>query len=188
MTEENKRKLSKLLEEAMIGLRASDAFTSLDLDAYRRSGQQNPISYWRDFTPRIQSESTKSKLLDIIRSEFSQFIRDDKIMPASEFIQGGPVNGCPIETLLQQLLRIAILKGIQNAVLEFDSCTKAKFATFQEIAILEGIKLKAQFQVSPDVRLIPLPSSTSKLPAFLTNLAPDIMPASFFYREDITCH
>ena len=163
-----------MLREAMIGLeiraRSGDRSSSLPMDVYRAYLQQRRKSYWADFNPYIVNEAIKSKLLDFIRVEFAQFIREDRILSASFFLLGGPTNGFPLESLLEQLLKITIVRGIEGAVSAFDRCTKETHGSVQYMALLEGITLETEIQVFEGIRLVPLPSSTSELPRYLPNL------------------
>ena len=78
--------------------------------------------------------------------------------------------GDPLDMLLKQLLKIAIVRGIEGAVSAFDKCTKDTHVPFQYMALLEGIRLEVEIQVSEGLRLVPLPRSTSELPYYLPNL------------------
>ena len=175
MNQDKIQELTRLLREAMIGLeiraRSGDRSSSLPMDVYRAYLQQRRKSYWADFNPYIVNEAIKSKLLDFIRVEFAQFIREDRILSASFFLLGGPTNGFPLESLLEQLLKITIVRGIEGAVSAFDRCTKETHGSVQYMALLEGITLETEIQVFEGIRLVPLPSSTSELPRYLPNLS-----------------
>ncbi len=194
MTEERKQKLRQLLCEAMENLEIrplssnSSQSPSMDVHNYRRRLQQrwtfysespiailmnynsltyNPLTY----NPHIVSETIKSKLLDFIREEFARFIHEEKILPASFFLIGGFFDGLsigfPIDRLLDQLMKIAIARGIEEAVLVFDRGTEETHGFFQDLVLLEGIKLKTEIQMFEGIRLLPLPNSTSELLYYL---------------------
>ena len=129
------------------------------------------------------NETIKSKLLDFIKSEFAPFIREDRILSASYFLHGGPGEGFPLDDLLSQLLKIAIDRGIEGAVSDFERGTKETHGSFQTIALLEGIKLEAEIQVFDGIRLVPLPNSTRELPRFLSNISLLDRSASFFISK-----
>ncbi len=196
MTEERKQELRQLLQEAMENLeirqRSSSHSQSLSMDTHRyrsllqqywTSYSESALSIVRNYEPHIVSGGTKLKLLDFIRVEFAPFIDEDEILSASLFLIGGVSDGFPprfsLDYLLIQLLKITIAYGIEEASSTFDKCTKETQGSFQDIALLEGIKLASEIQVFDGIRLIPLPNSTSELPYYLRNHLHDV-PKDFF--------
>lgn len=169
MTEERKQELEQLLAEAMANLEVRDS----------------RLKYY----PYDTCEVTKSKLLDFIRVEFDPFIHEDFIQPASSFIaQSFLYPGHPLDVFLKQLLKIAVGRGIDEAVSDFDKCTKNTPASFQYIALLEGVKLTTETQLFEGVRLIPLPNSPSEFPKryFPDVLVPGLgLPANFFCSKTL---
>ncbi len=189
MTEERKQELRQLLQEAT---------APENLEIRQRSANSSPLSpidihgygvhlrqYWKFYTetslwvvttyePNIINEAVKSKLLGFIRVEFASFIDEDKILSASFFLIGGFAAGFPLDYLLRQLLKITIAYGTEKAASTFDKCTKETQGSFQDIAVLEGIKLASEIQVFDGIRLIPLPNSTSELRRYL--------PSSLLWR------
>ncbi len=177
MTEERKQELRRLLEEAMESLEVLRSGTESSLvavEVYREHLQRRWTSYSENvrsalvsFTPNIVSKTTKAKLLGFIRKEFAQFIYEDKIQSASFFKKGGPYDGFPLDWLLQQLLRITIAWGIEEAVLRVDRCTEENSGSFQHFALLEGIRLNAEIPVYKGMRLVPLSDAASYLQRYL---------------------
>ena len=171
MTEERKQELRQLLEEAresLVILRSGDEPSFIREEVYREHLLQRWTAYSENvrsalvsFTPQITSEVTKSKLLDFIRKEFAQFIHEDKIQSASSFIKGGYFDGFPLDWLLEQLLRIAIARGIEEAVSVFDKCTEETSVSFQHFALLDGIRLEAGIQIYKGIQLVPLSKTSS---------------------------
>ena len=179
MTEERKQELRQLLNEAMANLeirRSSGVeFSLLPVEVYRTRLYQSWTSYSDDyledlwisnFDPHIVSETINSKLLDFIREEFAPYIHEDRIQSASFFIAVGSSSGYPLDMLLKQLLKIAIVRGIDEAVLAFDRCIKNTHVSFQYMALLEGIRIEAEIQVFEGIKLVPLPPSTSERSRF----------------------
>lgn len=180
MTKERKQELRQLLTEAMTSLeirRSGTESSLLPVEVYRTLLQRRWTFYSQDsssvldFNPYITNEVTKSKLLDFIRVGFAPFIHEDRIQSGIIFIIGGPTSGYPLGMLLKQLLKIAIVRGIEGAISAFDRCTEETHGSFQYIALLEGIRLEAEIQVFEGLRLVPLPHSTSELPSYLSNLS-----------------
>ena len=201
MTEKRKQELKQLLCEAMENLeirpRPSNSSQSppVDVHNYRRQLQQrwtfyseSPLAILWAYDPHIVSEVVKSKLIDFIKVEFASFIDADKILPASYFLIGGFSAGSPVgfflDRLLDQLMKIAIARGIEEAVLVFDRGTKETHGLFQELVLLEGIKLKTEIQMFEGIRLLPLPDSTSELPYHLPSVSRS-GPENFFSKKTL---
>ena len=170
MTEERRLELRQLLNEAMESLEIrerSGAGTSsppMDVHSYRAYLQQRRPLSWVDFNPDITNEDTRSKLLDFIRVEFAPFIHEDSIQSASFFISGGGFDmGYPLDTLLKQLLKIAIVREIEGAIPAVNRCTIDPYGPFQYMALLEGIRLETEVQVLEGMRLVPLSHSRPEL-------------------------
>ena len=201
MTEEKQQELRQLLDEAMVSLEILpfSGYNSLfrprplllPVNLYRKHLQQRWTSYLRDFLliqhrfhPDIINEDTKSKLLDFIREELDPFIEEDSIGSASYAIDGEPADGfglyrlryyhLDLRVFLEHLLKIAIARGVEEAVLIFDrfSCTEGTHGSFQSIASLEGIWLETEIQVCEGVRLAPFSRSTTpEIWGYLRNLS-----------------
>ena len=188
MTEEREQQLKQLLNEAMASLeirRSGTEISLLPVEVYRTLLQRRWTFYSEDsssvldFNPYITNEVTKSKLLDFIRVEFAPFIHEDRIQSGIIFMLGSSGIGYPLDELLEQLLRIAIGRGIKKAISIFDRCTKKAFGSFQDVALLQGITLEKEIQVFEGIRLVPLPHSISDYPHYLTNLSSIDIPTYF---------
>ena len=185
MTDERKQELTQLLQAAMenLEIRPDGGFQGLSITPvqYKSHLQQAWSSYsesslWivRHFTVDISGE-TESKLLKFIKAELDPFIHEDKILSAAIFafnrVIGGSrghkssaTDGEHLNQLLDQLLKIAIFRGIESAVSDLERCTKEIDGSFQAIILLTGITLEAEIQVFDGFRLIPLSNSTGDLP------------------------
>ncbi len=190
MTENRKQELARLLHEAVANLEIQlrpanrSQLVTIDLHEYRRDLQEswtshslNSASMVMRYEINITNDAIKSKLLDLIREEFDQFIHEDRIRSVCLFIGGGPTGGYSLDCLLEQLLKIAIVHGIERAISDFDRCTENRHAPFQHIALLEGIRVEAEIQVFEGVRLVPLPTSGSELSNYLPDTVFFNMPA-----------
>ena len=192
MTKKRKQKLEQLLNETMMNLEIRGRSGLLPIEVYRTYLQQRWTSYSEDalsvvmrFDPHIVNETTKSKLLDFIKVEFAPFIYEDRIQSASFFIaRGGPVPGFPLDSLLKQLLKITIVRGIAGTVSAFDRCAEDTHVSFQYVALLEGIRLQAEIKAFEGIRLVPLPNSLSELPRVLPGFLMRLSDMSEnFYRS-----
>ena len=114
-----------------------------------------------------------SKLLKFIVEELAPFIREDSIpsiSTGSYIVESGFSDGsrifCPRGGISQQhhildrLLHIALARGVQEAVLAFDRscCPEGVHSFFQEVSLVDGIKIETEIQIFEGVKLIPLPS------------------------------
>ena len=178
MTDERKQELTALLQAALAHLEirrdSAGRHESIHVNEYRLMLQQYWTSYSMDVLLTVMrsqlhivNASIKSKLLDFIREAFSEFILEDHIQSASFFMFPSSPSGYPLDNLLKQLLRIAIVLGVEKATSVFDRCTKNPSGSFQYIALLEGIKVEKEIQVFDGPRIVPLPHSTSELPHYL---------------------
>ncbi len=181
MTEERKQELRQLLAEAMVvgnlEIRRSKrgvSLPSIDVSEYKElllrrwvSHSENSRLVWENFELDVISKTTKSRLLDFIREEYAPFINEDRIQSSCSFISGSPGDGYPLNDFLEQLMNIAIGKGIARAVSDFDRYTKETQVSVRYMALLEGIKIEKEIQVFKGIQLLPLPNSSSNLPNYL---------------------
>ena len=125
-----------------------------------------------DLKPFYRIDSN-SKLLKFIVEELAPFIRKNNIpsiSTGSYIVESGFADGsrifCPKGGISQQhhildrLLHIALVRGIEEAVLAFDRscCPEGIHGFFQEVSLIDGIRLETTIQIFEGVKLIPLPS------------------------------
>ena len=173
MIDDRKQELTELLQAALahLEIRQDSAGRHQSIHEYRLMLQRYWTSSSMDVLLTVMrsqldivNASIKSKLLDFIREAFSEFIYEDHIQSANFFIGPSTPSGYSLDKLLKQLLRIAIMFGVEKATSDFDRCTKNPSGSFQYIALLEGIKVEKEIQVFDGLRIVPLPKSTSELP------------------------
>jgi len=114
-----------------------------------------------------------SKLLKFIVEELAPFIREDgipSISTGSYIVESGFADGsrifCPRgginqqHHILERLLHVAIIRGIEDAVSAFEKscCPEGVHGFFQSVALVEGIKVDTEIQIFEGIRLVPLPS------------------------------
>ena len=194
MNEERKQELRRLLAEALESLEIRNTFRdgpSLSVDEYGKHLRERWVSYSeesrsvRDVRPEITSDETKSKIRGLIRLELGQFINEDNILSANNYVLGGRSDGFHLDRLSDQLLKITIVRGIEEAVLAFDSCTKDTPASIQCVALLEGIKLEAAIQVFEGMQLIPVPDSPSVRPCYLPRIPLRGISEDIFFSQTV---
>ena len=167
MNEDRKQQLEQLLDKAMSSLEIqphtvniNGLTTPVNIDGYRMCLQERWKSY-SDYvlpiliqaSPEILDQEAKLNLLDFIRQEFAPFTRDDRILTASSRLVSNPRGGFPLTRLLEQLLKIAIVRGTKKAVSAFVNSCEETHCTYQVIALLEGLELKEDTQPYKGIHL-----------------------------------
>ena len=189
MTEERKQELRQLLQVAkgslVINYGWSGRRSSIPVDVYRKCLEERWTYYGIDFfsfafsihfTLDIADRSIKLALFRFVREELVPFIANrnnpsfESIQTASYLIESDSTNGyrldkleegaCPLFMVIERLLGIALVRGIEEAVSFFNrcSCGEGVRVFLQEVAFLEGIKIQEEIQLFEGVRLAPLPS------------------------------
>ena len=204
MTENKKQELRHLLQEAIANLKIELDSTNkpqlpavIDIHQYRSILQQS----WRDYSLKtsslamsykvhIASESVKLQLIHFIRTEYAQFINEeDCIESACTFVARVGFGGFPLDYLLEQLLKIAIVYGIEKAVSDFEKGIGSGQQSFQYIALLEGVRVETEIQICKGIRLIPLPLSTSEISNYLPDMVNfSISPRSLMGKTLLIIH
>ena len=124
-------------------------------------------SYLNQFMPVITDLTLEKRLFETIRADLEDYIVDDKIQLASIKIVGGPIGGFDLHYLIRQIIRVALVKGSMQSSLSFYRSVAQTPATYQAIALLNGIHVEQEIEISQGIRLVPLPDSTSRLPNYL---------------------
>ena len=130
-----------------------------------------------DLKPFYRIDSNP-KLLKFIVEELAPFIREDNIpsiSTGSYIVESGFTDGSRLfcsgggisqqHHILERLLHIALVRGIEEAVLAFDRscCPEGVHGFFQYVALVDGIRIETTIQIFEGVKLIPLPSFTDRL-------------------------
>ena len=97
-------------------------------------------------------------------SALADHIHEDRIQTATIEILGGSHPGVRMSDLLQQLLKVALVRGPSLAAHFFCRAVEGKPITYQRIALLNGIRVENEIEVCKGIRLISLPNSTAELP------------------------
>ena len=186
MNPENEGNLAALLREAMNSVTVTHSrFGTIQLSEYRqmvsryRSRYEPTLrTYVKLFDLQIKDAKIAEAILTLLSNELELFIRNDKTffasLSASTVIVADADGGSPIERILQNLTRAAIVDGPENAAREFYSSIARGYFLFQTYYLLTGIKVEEEVRVLDGISLIPLPNSTVDLPSHL----PDIFDVS----------
>ena len=175
------QELSTLLSKAMgsVVIKWGSSNERMDIGTYKKNMQKcwdfyspdgNFYFYMLNYKPEILDEKVREQLLDVVRNELAQYIHVDKIQTAAISIVGGIFSGFPLDHLLEQLLKVAIVRGEQHAAQAFYKCVDGSHASFQEIGLLNGVRVEQELQVSKGIDLVPLPKSTSDLPPYFSHM------------------
>ena len=181
----------------------------IPVDVYRRYLQERWTYYGVDllsfsrfpfsasFTLDIEDIAIKGKLLAFTKGELALFLDEDvirdTILAASYVIASDPTNGLCLylqrltrlylSRIIERLLEITLIRGAETAVSVFDKCCYPEGAHgfYQNVALIEGIKLEREIQVFKGVRLVPLPSSeiSEELTRYLPNLPSNAFSGGF---------
>ena len=135
-------------------------------------------SWWDSYTPglyyairsyelSVEDTEVREVILDLIRTELSEYVHNDRVKSAVFGIHGGSNNGFPLDRMLVQLLKVALVRGNQCAAYSFYECVVKERTSFQFMGLLNGVRVEQDLEISEGIRLVPLPKSTSELPSHL---------------------
>ena len=182
MTEERKQALRQFLQEAIdnivirIRFERGNISKGKYIDILRqrwaffgiRADHSNDLNYLR-YQPDIGNKKIKSRVLEFIREELNQFIGDGEVRYTSYNIDGCATDGfrrgkplsshLKLSDLLEYLLKVALVFGVDKAVLSFheDSLPAGNLRNYQSITSLEGITIETEIQICRGIKLVPLP-------------------------------
>ncbi len=189
MNEERKQLLENLLSATIADIQLSISYPterSLSIEEYRilyydsniwSSNHQRRI-YRHRTKPVIKNKLLKNKLLDFMRYELAEYIDGDRIDCAT-VTSYSDLDPTSLSKLLKDILIIAIVFSIKEAILNFEKWLVVKHVDFQRILLLSGIKINEEIQVYDGLKLMPLPSSSSALSRI------DILPEIWLGPEEI---
>lgn len=180
MTEDRKQELRQLLARAMGSLliQYRSGGPSIPVDVYREYLKESWKYYGVDclsfaFSVRLElytvTETIRSNLFNFIKEELAPFIDGDFIPIGNYRIENDSLRSIRysrmfLPFLIERLLQIALVRGIDDAVSVFDrySHSQGMQGFFQNVLLLDGIKMETEVKVFEGVRLVPL--SSSELP------------------------
>ena len=192
MNDQRKQELTQLLQKIMKSVKiVSRDGGSLSVAEYGEQLRERWTFYSaesrsvKDFSLVIVIDETTLKLHAVIKSELGQFINEDRIVTAISYAMGGSSVGIHLNDFLTQLLRITIARGIEEAVLAFERCTKDTHASMQCVVLLEGIKIEEAIKAFEGVRLVPVPDSPSVSPSYLPRIPLRGISEDFYYSQTL---
>ena len=169
--EELEALLAEAIPQVVIGDSKNDR---ISLSDYRRNLAAARESYHprlpflvHDIELEIQDPNIQARALDLIRTELEPYIRDDRIHSATMVITGGLGGGSPVEDILTNVLRRAILDGPDTAAQAFAECVTRNSCTYHDYRVLTGIRIGKEVEIFQGIKLTPLPSSAADFPAHI---------------------
>ena len=174
MEESRKQEIEKLLVDSLENIQVTNRIdpninkqTYISLFAKNsRQFFQNPTLYKVTSELSINDLTIKKKLLDFVRVELSEYIRDDKIKSCISVIRGGAAI-YSLEDILESLWRISLVWDVNHAVHVFEMTIEKKRIFYKNLTMIDGLKVEHEMQISPGITLVPSPDSTGIFPSYL---------------------
>ena len=165
MTTESSKQLADLLNEALsyVEIQRGRRSRVMSLQTYRRKSILSRRIY--DFNlrlevsscqPTIANDITHGKLLEFLRVQLTRYIREDRIQSAAGEITFGYGDGFPIQMVLDKILDVAIVYGINEAVQGFEELLKNEQGEYQSLVLLNGVRIDDEAEIYEGVRIKPL--------------------------------
>ena len=108
----------------------------------------------------------KSRVLNLLRHELSQYFRNDKTFSASRKVSGEG-GSSSIDAIIYNLVIDAIVRGPMEVAKTFYAELACDCINFREFFLLDGIRINEEIQLFDGIYLTPLSNSADTLPGFL---------------------
>ena len=131
------------------------------------------VSYYQ---PVVADSGAAEKLLHFVNAELAEHVSDGRLYSATIAFLGGLGSGSPVEDVMANLLRRAIVDGPLVASRAFYDCVNASSCCFYQFFLLSGIRIEEPVEVFRGITLIPVSESVSELPSHLPHL--DVVPSN----------
>ena len=118
-------------------------------------------------TPEIGQSALKDELNRFVCQELANCIRDGKIHSATYTFAGGVVGGSSFESVVQNLIRRAVVDGPAVASRAFFDCITNSECSLYRFFLLSGVRVDSVTEIFDGIILIPLPNEESQLPPYL---------------------
>lgn len=179
------QELSRLLQQALAHTRISLTLggEGISFNLYKHLVQRSREIYHPDlrslvscYRIAVENNELRTRMLELIRTELQQFIKDDRIYTVNLAL-GGSLwgDGFHIEVILQSLIKLTIMTGSDEAAASFYRHARCARVAFRRYYLLRGIVIQKEMEIFDGVALVPLPSSISvsvNPPEYKTNLPP----------------
>lgn len=112
------------------------------------------------------------QLLAFVRNELAEYIREGRLESAAVVLTEGRPSSAPVEVVVKNLLRRAIVDGEEAAAQAFFDAIVGTSCSIAEYCALEGVEVDEEIEVFDGIWLVPLPDSPDERP-------PDLPDDSF---------
>ena len=172
--------LANLLERAIgsVVVTHDRSKQRIDLSTFRQKLLLHWNRHWPDlelnhprhYTPTITSDELHEQLLATVSRELGQYVRDGGVQTAAIVTVGGYGPGFTLVALVGRLVEVAIGRGHWHAAAAFHEGVQGTDATYRHISLLTGVRLDHEVTIRSGIRMVPLPNSTSDLPAYFPHM------------------
>ena len=166
-----------LLERSLnhVVIRHDSRNEQMPLGTYRENLRRSWTAHGADlnlllvtrYRPVIEDAALRRELLQAITGKLAPHIHEDTIQTAAIAVVGGPAPGFPLEDLIRHILNVAIVGGPHFAADAFYRSVEQTAATYQFFGLLAQVQVDQELQISPGIRLVPIPNSSNELPPHL---------------------
>ena len=130
------------------------------------------------FVPDIDDHRLRNALLNFMRTELMDYLHGDRIRSARDIFRSYDSGGAPIDLVLRNLVRRAIVDGEATSAQAFAECVNASSCSFSDFLALLGFQVGRETEVFNGMRLIHLSDAPDQLPAYLPRVSPIFVKAS----------
>ena len=95
------------------------------------------------------------------------YLHEDRIRSARNIFRSYDTGGAPIDFVLRNLVRRAIVDGEATSAQAFAECVNASSCSFSDFLALPGFQVSRETEVFKGMRLIPLSDAPDQIPAYL---------------------
>lgn len=118
------------------------------------------------YDPYVQNQAVRGQILEFLKVELQEYVRDDIVSFSRTAITVIGRSNEELDSLLFSLMRVALLKGAEHAVHSFYKPIKKEWIPFQQMVLINGLKVAHEMQLYDGVRLIPPHPLTANLPDY----------------------
>ena len=169
--------LESLIRESMNFTEVSPSFGStetISLAEYRANLRKIRVTY----DPQLRSAVStcclnvdqpdlRKRLVGFVRDELAEYVLQDRFESAAAIFTIGVPNSAPVEVIVRNLLRRAIVDGEAAAARAFFESVSEPSCSIADYYALAGVQVDEEVEVFDGIWLVPLPDSPDQLPPYL---------------------
>ena len=180
MSQPLKASLKELLDRVLPDITVHRQDELIDVSEYRnvllRARDSNNIdntSLIHLYEVNIQSQSLTDELRNLIEHALSTYIQDNRVRTAGAAIHGLSHVDFSVDTLLERLLNLSIMLGVEGATDSFLNSVEVDACPYRKLTLVGGVTLQEEYHLYDGIRLLTLPDFDESPPATYPNLLPD---------------